>query len=569
MLKTLTVSNFALIDQVQLAFSPGLNILSGETGAGKSILIDAVGVVLGERAFTDFIRHDTDFLRVEAVFDIAEQPELQKLLAEHDIVVDEETLIVSRRFNRNSKNIVIANGCQITLATLRKIGEFLIDIHGQHESQALLRPRTHLTLLDHFAPKIALLLAEYTELYQQWRQLTTQITTHTTQSQERERRIDMLTWQISEIEQAALQPAEDEQAEQEVRLLANVEKVVHAVSQAYDLLKREQQGRAILDGLNAVKRELAAAVKYDVGLQPQEQAIVECLYQIEDAATELRYYLEAIDNDPVRLQKLEDRLDLIRSLKRKYGSSIEEILTYQQQSAQELALLQNSVQTLDQLLLQEQRCKSKLLELSQQLSSERRAAAVELEAAITQQLHELGMPNAVLKVVVTDSNEFLATGCNEVQCLFSANRGDPPKPLQKIASGGELSRLALAIKAVVSGNNMAGTIIFDEVDAGIGGKTVQMVAEKIAFVASRRQVLCITHSPSIAAMADQHFMVEKQTVQEQTFSNVSQLNSNEQIIEVARMLAGDSTKQLVLDNAKQILDDAKKIKTKWAKQPKP
>lgn len=563
MLKTLTVSNFALIDHVQIEFAAGLNILTGETGAGKSILIDALGAILGERASVDSIRRDCEYFRVEAVIDIANRQSLVNLLDEQGIACEEDTLIVSRRLGRNGKNTVTVNGCQLPLASLRQIGEQLVDMHGQHENQALLRPQAHLALVDHFASAIEPLLTEYKTVYYEWQTICGTIADHEAQARERERRIEMLSWQTEEIEGAALSTGEDEQLRQDIRLLSNIEKVANSVSHAYALLKQGERTISVVSALGEIRRELESAIRFDATLRAKTEVVTECLYQLEDVADELRFYVDNIDSQPGRLQKLEERMDIIHNVKKKYGSSIDEILSYQHQAKQELEALQNTGQTVEQLIVRSQELKERLTQIATRLDHERRQAAAELDASVTIHLRELGMPNAVFRIDVSSTEQFLPTGRNEVVCLFSANRGESPKLLQKVASGGELSRIALAIKSVNTYRDAVGTVVFDEVDAGIGGKTAQMVAEKIAFVAQTKQVFCITHSPPIASMADVHFLAEKLVDSDRTVTLVRQLTSTERMLELARMVAGDNTSKIAVDNARQMIETSMKIKEKW------
>jgi DNA repair protein RecN (Recombination protein N) len=418
-------------------------------------------------------------------------------------------------------------------------------------------------LVDEFAATVAPILAEYKADYRHWQQICSELADHESRSRERERRVEMLSWQTTEIEQAELRPGEDEQWQQEIRLLANVEKIAHAVSHSYILLKQGERGLAVLSALGEIRRELEAAVRYDEALRPKLETLTESLYQLDDIADDLRQYADSIDSDPGRLQRLEDRMAVIQNLKKKYGSTIEEILVYQQQANTELEALQDTSQTVEQLAAKGQELEAKLIDLSAQLDQERRQAAAELETAVTAQLRELGMPNAVFSVQISFTDQFLSTGRNEIGCLFSANRGEDPKPLQKVASGGELSRIALAIKSVSAYKDSVGTVIFDEVDAGIGGKTAQMVAEKIAFVARNKQVLAITHSPAIASMADSHFLAEKVVDSDRTITLVRQLTPPERTLELARMVAGDNTTQIAVENARQMIEVAIKKKEKW------
>lgn len=565
MIRSLSVNNFALIDHVQIDFASGLNILTGETGAGKSILIDALGAILGERASTESIRSGCDYFRVEAVVDTSGREVLASFLDEQGIPCEEDTLIISRRLTRSGKNTVTVNGCQATLSVLRQIGELLVDMHGQHENQALLRPHSHLALVDQFAD-INEILAAYSSAFREWRQICTELADHDKRSRERERRIEMLSWQTEEIEQAALQPGEDERCQQEIRLLGNIEKVAQAVAHAYLLLKQAERGSPVVSVLGEIRRELESAARYDESLQPKAAVIAECLYQLDDLADELRIYADSFDSDPGRLHKLEERMDVIQSLKKKYGATIEEVLAYQQQASQELAELQSDGRSIEKLAARLQQLQTRLAELAAKLDHSRRCAAAQLQEAVTGHLRELGMTNAVFSVRVDSTEAFMPTGCNDVFCLFSANRGEEPKPLQKVASGGELSRIALAIKSVNAYRDIVGTVIFDEVDSGIGGKTAQMVAEKIAFVAMAKQVLCITHSPAIASMADRHFIVEKHTQSDRTVTLVRQLMPPERVLELARMVGGDETSQIAVENAREMIETSAKKKEKRTKR---
>jgi DNA repair protein RecN (Recombination protein N) len=346
-------------------------------------------------------------------------------------------------------------------------------------------------------------------------------------------------------------------------LLSNIEKVANSVSHAYALLKQGERTISVVSALGEIRRELESAIRFDATLRAKAEVVAECLYQLEDVADELRFYVDNIDSQPGRLQKLEERMDIIHNVKKKYGSSIDEILSYQQQAKQELEALQNTGQTVEQLIVRSQELKERLMQIATRLDHERRQAAADLDASVTIHLRELGMPNAVFRIDVSSTEQFLPTGRNEVVCLFSANRGESPKLLQKVASGGELSRIALAIKSVNTYRDAVGTVVFDEVDAGIGGKTAQMVAEKIAFVAQTKQVFCITHSPPIASMADVHFLAEKLVDSDRTVTLVRQLTSTERMLELARMVAGDNTSKIAVDNARQMIETSMKIKEKW------
>ncbi|HML34340.1 DNA repair protein RecN [Sporomusa sphaeroides] len=565
MLKSLTVVNFALIDRAHIEFVPGLTILTGETGAGKSILIDALSAIIGGKASADSIRTGADDFRVEAVFDIAGIHSLDSILDEQGIVPEDDgSLIIARRLTRHGKNSIHVNGCQVTLAILRKIGEKLVDMHGQHENQALLKPEVHLALTDTFAADIKPKLDEYRQTYKTWLKLKTELTGLTQDSRERLQREEMLAWQTQEIAAAALVPGEEEKLESQVKVLANAEKITKAISRSYMLLSQGNKGfSGIVSCLADIKQELELAARYDQAIEQQLAVVTESLYQLEETMSELRNYQENIDFNPAKLAKLEDRLDIIYKLKKKYGATVDDILQYYEQASSELAAITNYDERLSQLEQEEHSLSLKVEQLADELDSRRRAAGLELAKQISVHLADLGMPKAQLLVAVKRNQQYTANGANDVYFLFSANPGEEPKVLHKIASGGELSRIALAIKTVCSERDETATMVFDEVDAGIGGQTAQKVAEKIARIAAfDKQVLCITHLPQIASMADCHIYIEKIVEEERTRTQVTTLNPDAQITELARMASGEITK-LSMDNAAQMLENSKKKKENW------
>lgn len=565
MLKSLTVVNFALIDRAHIEFVPGLTILTGETGAGKSILIDALSAIIGGKASADSIRTGADDFRVEAVFDIAGIHSLDSILDEQGIVPEDDgSLIIARRLTRHGKNSIHVNGCQVTLAILRKIGEKLVDMHGQHENQALLKPEVHLALTDTFAADIKPKLDEYRQTYKTWLKLKTELTGLTQDSRERLQREEMLAWQTQEIAAAALVPGEEEKLESQVKVLANAEKITKAISRSYMLLSQGNKGfSGIVSCLADIKQELELAARYDQAIEQQLAVVTESLYQLEETMSELRNYQENIDFNPAKLAKLEDRLDIIYKLKKKYGATVDDILQYYEQASSELTAITNYDERLSQLEQEEHSLSLKVEQLADELDSRRRAAGLELAQQISVHLADLGMPKAQLLVAVKRNQQYTANGANDVYFLFSANPGEEPKVLHKIASGGELSRIALAIKTVCSERDETATMVFDEVDAGIGGQTAQKVAEKIARIAAfDKQVLCITHLPQIASMADCHIYIEKIVEEERTRTQVTTLNPDAQITELARMASGEITK-LSMDNAAQMLENSKKKKENW------
>lgn len=568
MLKSLTVINFALIDRAYIEFVRGLNILTGETGAGKSILIDALSAIIGSRASSESIRSGTDYFRVEAVFDISDMASIQEIMEEQGITPEEDgTLLIARRLTRHGKNTVHINGCQVTLATLRRIGEVLVDMHGQHENQTLLKPGIHLALTDAFSAAVRPVIEEYRQTYTQWQKVKTDLAALTRDTRERLQREEMLVWQTQEIASAALLPGEEEKLESQLQVLANAEKITNAVAHAYMLLSQGNRGfSGIVACLADIKHELELVARYDKTIEQPLAAVTESLYQLEDTMGELRTYQEGIDFNPAKLSKLENRLDVIYKLKKKYGATVEDILAYYERACSELSAITNYDERLSQLEQTENELAQKVRELAEELHTLRLASGREMAEQITAHLADLGMAKAQFLVEVKRNEHYTANGIDDVFFLFSANPGEEPKMLHKIASGGELSRIALAIKTVCSERGDIATMVFDEVDAGIGGQTAQKVAEKIARIAAfDKQVLCITHLPQIAAMADCHIYIEKTVEEDRTRTRVTTLGLEAQLTELARMSSGDIT-QLSIDNAAQMLEMSKKKKAIWENQ---
>jgi len=568
LLKSLAVTNFALIEQAMVEFDEGLNILTGETGAGKSILIDALSVILGNRASVDSIRTGCDFFRVEAVFDISQLLSIHKIIEEQGIIVDDEgTVIISRRFSRNGKNTILINGCHVTVSILRQIGDNLVDMHGQHENQALLRPEVYLPMLDALNGSTRVTLEQYRKIYDQWLDLIKELSVLERSSRERAQRLDMLNWQTQEIAVAELKINEDEEVQQQILVLANAEKIANAVNRSYILLDQGSDGlNGVLSTLSEVKRELEVAVRYDQRIEEQLVGVSNALYQLEESCMDLRVYGDDIEFNPLQLATLQERMDIIYKLKKKYGATIGEILTYYNQAALELADINNYDQKFAKLSKQQSELEAKLTKMANELDDLRRQSSGELAKQVCGHLADLGMSNAVFIIEVLPTSQFTPNGRNEVLFLFSANPGEQPKLLHKIASGGELSRIALAIKTVCADRDAARIMVFDEIDAGIGGQAGHMVAGKVAKVACARQVLCITHLPQIACMADRHIYIKKQVDSERTTTIIKVLSKDEQLIELTRMISGNDITKIAVDNATQMYQSAHLKKEKWKNQ---
>ena len=562
MLQVLKVINFALIEQAEIEFSGGFNVLTGETGAGKSIVIDALSVVLGGRSSLDMIRSGCEQYRVEAVFSLQNHPSVLSLLSDQAIPTEEDgALFISRTVSRQGKNTLLLNGTHAPLALLRMVGDLLLDMHGQHENQALLRPESYMALLDGFEPQLEGLLAAYRKRYERWRQTHEKIASVNKDERQRAQRIDMLRWQLDEIEAARLQEQEEAELNRQITLLANAEKISAAAGNAWTALADGgRQGKSVTDILQECRRNLESAARYDEELSGYAQQFAEVLVLLEDLKPGLRDYLDRIEPDPARLAKLQERMDLIYRLRQKYGASVTDVLAYASQSRKELEGLEHHDELLAELRQQLQQQENELAQAAEELSKRRQQAAAEMSRAIETQLKDLGMPGCRFKIEVASGHDYTPHGRDQVRFEFSANPGEDLRLLSKVASGGELSRVALAIKTVCSRNAGAQVMVFDEIDSGVGGQTARKVAEKIAQVAARKQVLCITHLPQIASMADCHIHIEKKLIEDRTQTFVQKLSAEERLAELARMIGGEPISRAGLDNAAEMVRTAAEIK---------
>lgn len=560
MLKSLTVWNFALLEHVQVEFEPGLNILTGETGAGKSILIDSLGAVLGARMSADMVRSGCDWLRVEAVFSLEDESlGLHELLTQQAIDDADKELIITRQLTRAGRSTALVNGCHVTLAVLRQIGAYLVDIHGQNENLALLKEENQFHLLDGYDPDVSEALAAYECVYREWREKKKAHAEKQQASREYAQRLDMLHWQDKEISEANLKPGEDEQLEADIRKLSHAEKIVGSVEESYQLLEGGGgNGLGVLPALSQVKKDLEEIGRFDDALANAQKMVEEAYISLQEASYELRDYGESVEFSPERLDQLQSRMDVIYRLCKKYGATLEDVLAHQAKVEQELTEIENYDEDIAALEKEIAVLEEKLGQKADALTKLRTAAAQDLSAAIEEQLFALGMPKARFHIRVEQAEDYGANGRDDVAMFFSANPGEAEKPLQKVASGGELSRIALAIKTVASSRDSSvPSMVFDEIDTGIGGRTAQMVAERIALVAQYKQVLCITHLPQIACMADAHLYISKRTVEGTTATQIRPLSERERISEIARMASGADMTTASLDNAREMVSHAK------------
>jgi DNA repair protein RecN (Recombination protein N) len=533
MLTDISIKNFAIIDSLHITFSSGLNILTGETGAGKSIIIDAVNLVLGGRASADLIRSGAEEASVEAMFDIAGEPALVAFLEERGIDPDDE-LLLKRIISRTGKNRIFINSSLSTLSTLSEVAGRLINIYGQHESQTLLKVENHLELLDSFA-SLKELKGAFSSTFRSYRKVIERIATLESGARDAGKQKDLLTYQLDEIRSAALIPGEDDALESERNLLVHAEKLLLKTQTAYDLLYGAEE--SVLGFLGAARTALSEAAQVDAALKPLFEDISSASLQLEDAALTLRDYAAKIESDPSRLQAVEDRLELIRKLKRKYGESIEIILSRMGEMEGELSVLADSHASREELEIEAEQLKSLLQRDGGALSLRRREAALRLARALESEVHQLAMKHAAFSVKFEELPEPRESGFEKAEFLFSPNPGEEPKPLSRIASGGELSRIMLAMKQLHPESDVP-TLVFDEVDTGIGGATSSMVGSKLKKVAAGQQVLCITHLPQVAVYADKHYLVSKSIDNNRTRTDVTMLTEETRVAEIARMLGG-------------------------------
>jgi len=562
MLRELTIRNVAVIEELTVTLVPGLNVLTGETGAGKSILIDALQLVLGARGSESLLRSGAEEAAVEAAFDAGPGSRAMELLEAEGIAVEPgEPIILRRQLFRDGRTKAYAGGRLTSVATLRALGECLVDIHGQHPGQLLLDPRRHRELLDGYAGAAEEARA-YRERYGAWQALRREREALLLAERERAQRQDLLEFQRREIEAARLEIGEEEALVAEHAILSNHERLFAAVGQAYVML--EESDEALLARLAAA----AARVREASGIDPRLREALEALetgaVHLQEAARGLRDYRARIEFDPERLEAIQTRLHEIGKLKRKYGATVGEVLEHLTRVRADLAALEHSEARLGELEQMLTAAQQDLAGRAERLSAARRRAAPKLQEAILAEIHELGMAKATFEVAVrsTASGEGALGphGVDEVEFLISPNPGEPLKPLHKIASGGELSRTMLAIRVILAAADQTPSLIFDEVDAGIGGSTAEMVGRKLTAVSRQRQVLCVTHLPQIACFADHHVVVSKRSLRDRTQTTAQTVPTAERARELARMLGGLSRSETPLQHATELLEAANRLK---------
>ena len=559
MLQQLYIKNVALINEALIEFDKGLNILSGETGAGKSIVIGSLAFVLGARATKDFIKKGEDFATVEALLTLKSETTKNEIKEIGIDIEEDNSILITRTFNKTGRNICKVNGKPATLGMIKEICEKLIDIHGQHEHQSLLNPTKHILLLDRFCesdllqPKDKLL-----NLIKHYKKVLKQIS-DLSMGKDREDLIDFFNYQITEIENAKLSENEENLLLEERKILSQSEKLKSLYEESINLLYSSDDLSA-LDKIGVALNNLQIIISIDTEKQYIYDELEEVYAKLEEIIRDIKKYDDSIDYNDFRLNEIENRLDLIQKLKRKYGSNISEILNFKEETKIKLDNLINSEEKILKLCKEKENIEKQIKQTCVNISNIRKKQASYLEENIEKHLFDLGMQNAKFKIDIKQKDTFNQNGFDKVEFLIRTNLGEDVKPLSKIASGGEMSRVMLSLKAVLSFVDTIDTFIFDEIDSGISGRTAQMVAEKMSLLSKNNQIICITHLPQIAAMGDHHFLINKSSDDKNTITSIEKLKDNEIVNEIARMTGGATITDFTLASANEMLQQAKNIK---------
>ncbi len=554
MLLELSIRNIALIESLTLEFDQGFNVLTGETGAGKSIVVDSLNMALGGRAERDLIRTGCEKGSVQAVFDISQNPRALEIARALGAEAEENVVAVSRELSRSGRNICRISGVVVPLSTLRQLTSTLVDIHGQHEHQALINPARHIDFLDSFGGDAhRTLLHDVAALYQERTRAASAYRRVTSEAAERARRIDMLRFQLSEIEALKLKRGEEEKLEKRARFYENAERIRESVSEAYRLTYGgDTRAPGAQEQLDMAHRALESVARVDERIDALATKIKDAFYAAQDAGYELQSLLENLNYDPGMADKVADRLDKIRRLERKYGSTLDEVIDFGDTAAAELDELKRADASTDGLKEALNALTARLHEACQALTASREVIAGPLTERIHEQLQDLGMAKTRFEVRI-ERIKPTSNGADAVEFLISANPGEPLKPLASVASGGELSRIMLALKAISVDAEGVDAMVFDEIDTGVSGRMAQVVGEKMKAIARAHQVLCVTHLPQIAALADAHFVVEKTFDDERTDSVVRRLDDEGRVREISRLVGGGEDSETSISHARHLL----------------
>lgn len=550
MLLEISIKNFAIIEEISLTFENGMTVLTGETGAGKSIIIDAMNLMLGARASLDVIRHGANKAEIEGLFSVGENAALTQILEENGIEVTEE-LIIRREILQNGRSIGRINGQMVNLITLRAVGQYLVDIHGQHDQEELMKPNMHIRMLDEFGDsQFASVKKHYQDLFEHYRRLRQRVLTKQKNEQEHKARIEMLEFQIAEIEAAALKSGEDQALNQKRDKLLNHKHIADTLTNAYVMLDDEEFSS--LSNIRSAMNDLMTLEEFDADYKDMSSNVSEAYYILEEVTKQLGDVIDELDFDAGSLQQIEARLEVIYSITRKYGGSVDDVLDYYENITKEYNLLTGNDESSDDMEKDLKRLEKELIVAAESLSQERHQLAKNLEAEIKQELADLYMEKADFQVQFS-KGKFNRDGNEAIEFYISTNPGEGFKPLVKVASGGEISRLMLAIKSAFSRKEDKTSIVFDEVDTGVSGRVAQAIAQKIYKIGSHGQVLAISHLPQVIAIADYQFFIEKRSDENTTVSTVRLLSEEERVEEIAKMLAGSDITEMAREQARELL----------------
>ncbi|MGD3154748.1 DNA repair protein RecN [Staphylococcus warneri] len=552
MLQTLSIKQFAIIDELEIQFSDGLTVLSGETGSGKSIIIDAIGQLIGMRASSDYVRHGEKKAIIEGIFDIDNSKDAIHVLQDLNIDIDEDFLLVKREIFSSGKSICRINNQTITLQDLRKVMQELLDIHGQHETQSLLKQKYHLQLLDDYAgEQYSDLLSQYHEVFNQYKSKRKKLEELESADQAFLQRLDLMKFQLEELTEASLKEGEVDQLESDIKRIQNSEKLSLALNNAHLTLTDENAITDRLYELSNFLNEINDIVP-DKYVTLKEE-VDQFYYTLEDAKHELYDEMTNTEFDEQVLNELESRMNLLNNLKRKYGKDVSELIAYQGKLENEINKIENYEQSTSQLREEINDLYQQVIKVGKSLSEKRRKVARELRDHIVSEIQNLQMKDANLEISFKPLDEPNIEGIEFVEFLISPNKGEPLKSLNKIASGGELSRIMLALKSIFVQSRGQTAILFDEVDSGVSGQAAQKMAEKMRDIAEYIQVICISHLPQVATMSDHHLLISKHTTEDRTTTQVKELENDDRIDEVARMISGASVTDLTRENAKEMI----------------
>ncbi|AEV95325.1 DNA repair protein RecN [Pediococcus claussenii] len=552
MLREISIKDFAIIEKLDVDFSKGMTALTGETGAGKSIIIDAVGLLAGGRGSSDFIRTGATKAVLQGVFDANTSKNTEKALDEVGVEPDDE-LIITREIHNNGRNVCRINGTIVNLQSLRLIGDTLIDIHGQNEHQELMDREKHLDTLDQYDDgQIKTVLKEYQTIFSRLQTVKQSLKKQLANEQEWNQRVDMLRFQIDEISTANLKSGEEEELILKRDQLNNFQAISAALSSSMQALENDDGGAAT-DLVGGIMNDLESIAEYGTEYQKMAEEASNAYYSLEDVASSVRDAIDGLEWNNGELDQVEQRLELIHQLKRKYGDSINEVLEYFEKIKTELDSMIGTGDSANELSQQVEELEAKTQKLGIRLSKIRKKSALSLEKRVQEQLNELYMNNTIFKVQFTERKSPELSGLDDVEFFIQPNPGEQLRPLVKIASGGELSRIMLALKTIFAQNDGVTSIIFDEVDTGVSGRVAQAIADKIHEIANHSQVLCITHLPQVAAKADQQLHVAKEVKNDRTTTTLTVLNDEGRVQEIARMLAGNEITKLSVAHARELL----------------